>query len=109
MLEKLLGGPAPERVLLYLCVYEEGYAQGIAKTFGMPLSVIQKQLKRYESAGILASQQKGKTRIFVWNPRYPFRKELRALLEKALDYVPETEIRQFYRERRRPRRAGKPL
>ena len=75
----------------------------------MPLSVIQKQLQKFELAGILVSHKKGRTRLFVWNPRYPFRKELRALLARALEFVPDSERRNFYRDRTRPRRTGKPL
>ena len=108
MLEKILGGTAAERVLLYLENYEEGYAKGIATTFEMPLNVIQKQLLKCEAASVLVSQRKGKTRIFSWNPRYPFRKELRALLAKALLFLPDGEVKRFYRQRTRPRRAGKP-
>lgn len=109
MLERVLGGNAPERVLLYLENYGEGYAKGIATTFGMPLSVAQKQLRKFEEAGVLVSVMKGRTRLFVWNPRYPFQKELRALLAKVLSFVPEAEVKRFYRQRTRPRRTGKPL
>ena len=37
-----------------------------------------------------------------------FLAELRALLRKALDALPESERRRYFRERRRPRRSGKP-
>jgi len=38
VLETLFGGTTAARVLMYLHNYEEGYASGIAKTFGLPLS-----------------------------------------------------------------------
>ena len=109
MLESLFGNATVEKVLLYLQNYNEGYASEIATTFSISLSVVQKQLKRLEDGGVIVSQPKGRTRLFLWNPRYPFRKELQALLEKSFEFMPESEIKKYYRKRQRPRRTGKPL
>src|ERR1700680_676435 len=109
MLEPVLGNATVEKVLLYLQNYNEGYASQIASTFSISLSVVQKQLKRLEDGGIIVSQSKGRTRLYLWNPRYPFRKELQSLLEKTFEFIPESEIKKFYRKRMRPRRSGKPL
>lgn len=109
MLESLFGNTTVEKVLLYLQNYDEGYASEIARTFSISLSVVQKQLGRLEDGGIIVSQPKGRTRLFMWNPRYPFRHELKGLLQKALEFLPESEVKKYYRQRRRPRRSGKPL
>ena len=109
MLEAVFGNKSAERVLLYLESRGEGYAQAIANNFGdITLRMVQVQLARFERGGILSSQLKGRTRLFSWNPRYPFRQELRALLRKALESLPESDREQFFRERQRPRRSGKP-
>ncbi len=109
MLESIFGNATVEKVLLYLQNYSEGYASEIASTFSISLSVVQKQLKRLEDGGVIVSLAKGRTRLFLWNPRYPFRKELQALLEKSFEFMPEKEIKEYYRKRQRPRRSGKPL
>ncbi len=109
MLEVLFGGKAAEQTLLYLHNYEEGYARAIAKTFGLSLSAVQKQLQKFEEGGVLVSRTVGKTRLYTWNPRYPFQDKLRALLGESFRFMSEEEIRSYFRERRRPRRAGKPL
>jgi len=109
MLESLFGNRTAEKVLLYLQAYEEGYGKAIADTFSIPLNAVQNQLRKFEEGGVLVSQLKGRTRIYVWNPRYPFLKALRSLLEQAFDYLSDNEIKSFYRKRVRPRRAGKPL
>ena len=109
MLESIFGNATVEKVLLYLQNYDEGYASEIATTFSISLSVVQKQLRRLEDGGVIVSQPKGRTRLFLWNPRYPFRKELQTLLEKSFDFMPENEIKKYYRKRQRPRRTGKPL
>ena len=70
---------------------------------------IQKQLAKFESGGVLVSRPAGRTRLYSFNPRYPFLKELRGLLEKALSFYPEQEREALLMNRRRPRRRGKPL
>jgi hypothetical protein len=110
MLEAIFGNATAEKVLLYIESYGEGYAQAIANTFDdVTLRMAQVQLARFERGGILLSQLKGRTRLFSWSPRYPFRRELRALLRKALESLPEADREKFFVQRRRPRRAGKPL
>jgi len=109
MLEKLFGNRTVERVLLFVYTYGEGYAQEIADTFNISLSAVQRQLERLEVGGILVNQLKGRTRVFTWNPRWPFLSELKALLKKALAYLPESQQEQYFRRRTRPRRTGKPL
>ena len=109
MLGTLLGNKAAERVLLYLANYGQGYAREIAATYGSSVSVILKQLARLEEGGIVVSRTLGRTRLYELNPRWYFYKELKALLEKALGALPAEEVKQYYRARQRPRRAGKPL
>lgn len=109
MLDTLLGNKAAERVLLYLANYGQGYARQIAATHGSSVSVVLKQLARLEEGGILVSRTLGRTRVYELNPRWFFHKELKAMLEKALEALPPEEVKKHYRARQRPRRAGKPL
>jgi DNA-binding transcriptional ArsR family regulator len=110
LLEGVFGNATAEKTLLYLEQYEEGYAKAIADTFeGTSLSMVQRQLERFERAGVLVSLLKGRTRLFTWNPRYPFLEEIRALLRKALRSLPESDRKLYFSQRRRPRRTGKPL
>ncbi|HJP04522.1 MAG: transcriptional regulator [Chromatiales bacterium] len=109
-LETLFGGRAAARALLFLENYGEGYANKISKTFAMPLSEVQKQLAKFEEAGIFVSRMVGPSRIYTWNERDPALQELRALLRKTLESgIPDKTLKQYYRERQRPRRKGKPL
>lgn len=109
MLEGLFGNVMIEKILFFLLVYGEGYPLGIARAFGVPVNRIQQQLKRLENGGVVASRLVGKVRLYTFNPRFPFLKELRELTAKAYDFVPEREKDLYYRMRRRPRRPGKPL
>lgn len=109
VMETLFGGKTAAKVLMYLQNYEEGYASGISKTFDIPLSMVQRQLKKFEDGDVLTSRPVGNARMFTWNARNPTVTPLRALLADSFKYVPRDEIVRFYRERRRPRRANKPL
>ncbi len=109
MLESLFGNSTVEKILFYLNTYGEGYPLGMARNFGVPINRIQQQLRRLENGGIVVSRLLGKVRLYNLNPRYPFLEELRGLLSKAFQFVPEAEKENYYRKRTRPRRAGKPL
>lgn len=109
MLEPLLESEAKEKALLYLHTHGESYPREIARSLDLYVNTVQYQLLKLESGGVLYSKLKGRIRLFGFNPRYPFRKELEALLEKALSFIPEEELDRTYRPRLRPRRTGKPL
>ncbi len=109
MLEALFGTINREKVLLYIFAREEGYPREVAKFFETDLRAIQNQFEKLENGGVLYSRLVGNTRLYVFNPRYPFLDELKSMLEKALSFYPESERNRMVLERRRPRRKGKPL
>ena len=109
MLSDLLGSKNRERVLQFILANTQGYAKEIADFYDSSVDPIQKQLERLELAGVLVSQTAGRTRLFRFNPRYPFREELTALLVKARSYYSPEEQERLTLRRKRPRRKGKPL
>ena len=108
MLEAALGSLAAERVLLFLHRYDQAYGRQIAVAFDMPISEIQKQLRKLEGGGLLASRTVGRTRVYGWNRRSVFVAPLRQLLQVALENLPPEQRSPYTDGRRRPRRAGKP-
>ena len=109
MLSPLLGSENSERVLIFILKRDEGYAREITRFFDATLYAIQQQLDKLEKGGVLVSKKVGQTRLYQFNPRYPFLKELIALLEKAYSFYPEDVYENLEMNRRRPRRQGKPL
>ena len=109
MLEPILGSVNRERVLIFILAREEGYGREIAHFFKTDPDPIQKQLERLELGGVLISHSAGRTRLFSFDPRYPFLDELKHLLEKALTFYPDEVRQELIMNRRRPRRSGKPL
>lgn len=111
MLEYLFAKKNVEKVLMYLCLHSKANASELSRTFGSALDPIQKTLKKLEAGGLLASFLEGKTRVFYWNPRYPFLKEIQELAQKAYSFLPVSIQETFFQstKRKRPRRTGKPL
>lgn len=109
MLASLFGSKNAERVLIFLHVRDEGYAREIARFFETDLKSIQNQLDKLEASGVLSSRAVGRTRPYMFNPRYPFLTELKALLEKSLTFYSEEEREKLVMNRRRPRGKGKAL
>jgi predicted ArsR family transcriptional regulator len=109
MLEPILGNGTIERILFTLESYGQAYPTELSKMFNIPVNGIQQQLERLENGGVVVSSMVGRTRLYQFNPRYPFLKELRALIQRAMEYLSEKEIQKYYRKRTRPRKKGKPL
>jgi hypothetical protein len=87
----------------------EGYPREIARFYNTDLKSVQNQLAKLEAGGVLVSRQVGRTRPYVFNPRYPFLNELKSLLEKALSFYPAKQQEELVMNRRRPRARGKEL
>src|SRR4030043_2091633 len=109
MLEPVLGNSTIERILFTLESYGKASPTGLSKMFNIPVNGIQQQLKRLENGGVVVSSMVGRTRLYQFNPRYPFLKELRPLFQRAMEFLSEKEIGKYYRRRTRPRKKGKPL
>ena len=109
MLEILLGSTSCEQVLLFILARGEGYPREIARFFSVDYRPIRNQLDKLEAGGILCSRSVGRTRLYSLNPRCPYSKELKALLEKVMRFCPAELRERLVMNRRRPRRRGKPL
>ena len=109
MLQSLFGSVNRERTLIYILTRGEGYAREMARFFETDLLGIQRQLEKLEAGGVLYSRWAGRTRLFAFNPRYPFLPEVTSLLEKAITFYPENVREKLLMNRKRPRRKDKPL
>lgn len=111
MLEYLFANKNVEKILMYLSLHGKAHATQLSRTFDSALDPIQKTLRKLEEGGLLASFLEGKTRVFQWNPRYPFLAEIQALAKKAYSFLPLNIQENYYQsvQRKRPRKTGKPL
>src|ERR1700738_2455693 len=109
MLEYLFSNKNVEKILIYLSLHAKANATELSRAFHSSLDPIQKTLRKLEEGGLLVSFLEGRTRVFQWNPRYPFLKEIQALAEKVLELLP-THIQEtcyHVTKRKRPRKTGK--
>ncbi|MFC1770832.1 ArsR family transcriptional regulator [Candidatus Margulisiibacteriota bacterium] len=111
MLELLFGNQNVERILFTLQVNKRCYATKISDECETSLYGVQAALQKLEKAGVLVSYTEGKLRLYEYNPRYPFVKELKQFINKAYYFLPSEIKAKYYTpsQRKRPRRTGKPL
>ena len=109
MLEGIFGNITAERALLHIYHYGEIHASAIASDYIVALNPIRQQLSRFEEAGILVSKQIGRSRLYRFNPKSPFHKPIKDILQIAYESMPLQERQKLFEKRRRPRRKGKPL
>ena len=95
---------------MYLFHYGEAYANGLARDMKITLSQVQKQLDKFEAAGILVSKKMGTVRIYTFNPKLSFVSNKIKDLVGVFYHSMSLEDREvMFHERRRPRRKGKPV
>ncbi len=109
MLEGIFGNKTAEKVLLHIFHYGESHASGIAQNFTVAVNPIIQQLDRFERAGVLVSKVFGRSRMYSFNPKSPFTKPVREIIEIAYEGIPLTERQKIFATRRRPRSKGKPI
>ena len=110
MLEYLFSNKNVEKILIYLQLHGKAHGALLSHIFNSSLDPIQKTLRKLEEGGLLVSFLEGKTRVFQWNPRYPFLQEIKALAQAAYQCLPAN-LQETYEpiKRKRPRKMGKPL
>jgi predicted transcriptional regulator len=108
MLKALLESTVKEKILLFLRVNDGSYPNEIARNFNFNVNAVQFQLKKLENAGVVASELRGKVRLYGLAPAYAFGRELEALLQKAFALVPAAEKDKYYVRRRSLRQQEKP-
>ncbi len=109
MIETIFGNKTASKLMLYLYHYNEAYASGVSQDMQITLSQVQKQLDKFEAAGILVSKKTGTTRIYQFNPKLGIVKKLRSFIGEFYKQIPLEEREALFEKRRRPRRKGKPV
>ncbi|MDR2463812.1 MAG: winged helix-turn-helix domain-containing protein [Verrucomicrobiales bacterium] len=83
MLATIFNSKLVVTLMLSLRQHGEIYASGVAREANLTLSAVQKQLARFEQAGLLASRTVGKTRVYRFNPDNPYIHPLTMMLKIA--------------------------
>lgn len=104
----ITGSVAASESLLFIAANGEGIAPQIAKTLGLSLATVQRQLLRFEDAGILERRNVGNAAVYSFSSRGKFANAFQtAVLQVYSDMTVSEKSR--YVIRKRPRRTGKPV
>ncbi|MDR1305774.1 MAG: winged helix-turn-helix domain-containing protein [Verrucomicrobiales bacterium] len=89
---------------LMLSLYQrhEVYASGLAREHDLTLSAVQKQLTRFERAGLLTARAVGKTRVYTFNSQNPYVKPLTAMLKITGENMSPAARKKMFPHRQRP-------
>ncbi len=109
MLDKLFGTQTAAFILLHLYHYGEVYARALARDLDISLSAVQKQLQKFEEAGVVVSKLMGRTRIYSFNKKSPLTKPLMELVDVIYSSMSISDKEHLFETRQRPRRSGKPV
>jgi DNA-binding transcriptional ArsR family regulator len=105
-LRSLIGSATRAKILLYLSVYKETYPRELTINLRLPLFGVQTQLKNLMRGGVVTVKKDANRQMFSFNPDYELRKELLALLKKALASLPAKD-RALYLKPKMPPRANR--
>jgi DNA-binding transcriptional regulator YhcF (GntR family) len=95
--------------MLHLYHYGESYGRAVASDFGVSLDAVQKQLGKFERAGLLVSKRQGRTLVDGWNPKSRGASRLKDLVGIYYESLPEEIHQEKLATRRRPRSKDKPI
>jgi len=109
MLDKIFGTKTAELIMLHIFHYGEIHARGLARDTDKSLSAIQKQLQKFEDAGVIISKKIGNVRVYRFNKKSPLTKPLIELVKVVHSSMSISDKSILFSERKRPRRAGKPI
>jgi hypothetical protein len=80
----LIGSATRAKILLYLSVYKETCPRELTINLKLPLFGVQTQLKNLLRGGVITVHKDANRQMIRFNPEYELRKELLALLKKAM-------------------------
>lgn len=107
MLDKIFGNETIALIYLNLFHYGEIYSALIEKNTGVGSRAVLNQLSKMEEVGILVSRSVGRTRLYQFNPKSPFVKPIKEIIQISYSNMPLKLKEKMFKERMRPRAKGK--
>lgn len=101
-LYSLIGSTTRAKILLYLSVYKVTYTRELNINLKLQLFGVQTQLKNLEKGGVISLEKDANRQLIQLNPAYPLKKELVALLKKAMSELPEKERALYFKPKMAP-------
>lgn len=108
-LAEIFGSRAAEAVLLHLFHHGESYGRAISSDLEISLDSVQRQLEKFERAGVLVAMRHGRTLVYSFNPRSRAAARLKDLVGVFYDGMSFEAKEQLFVVRRRHRSKDKPV
>lgn len=108
-LGEIFGSRAAEAVLLHLFHHGESYGRAVSSDFEISLDSVQRQLEKFERAGVLVAVRHGRTVVYSFNPRSKVAARLRDLVAVFYARMSLEHKEQVFSVRRRHRAKDKPI
>src|SRR5690349_19445795 len=102
-LRSLIGSATRAKILLYLSVYKETYPRELTINLKLPLFGVQTQLKNLLRGGVITVKKDANRQMIRFDPDYPIRKELLALLKKAMQTLTAKDRAMYLKPKLAPR------
>lgn len=109
MMDKIFGNETLPMIFLNLFHYGEVYSGLIEKNTGIGSRAVLNQLNKMEEAGVFVSMLRGRTRLYTFNPKSPFVKPIKEIVEIVYSNLSIKQKEQIFKERVRPRAKGKEI
>ena len=106
-LRALIGSTTRAKILLYLGVYRETYPRELTINLKLPLFGVQTQLKNLMRGWVVTVKKDANRQMFSFDPGYELKKELLALLKRALADLSEKERALYLKPKLAPRASRK--
>ncbi|MBF0298950.1 MAG: ArsR family transcriptional regulator [Oligoflexia bacterium] len=107
MIEKLFGNETAGLILLNIFHYERIHASAISKNISKALRPVLNQLQKFEEIGLLVSQEIGRSRQYFFNPKSPYTRPVKEILEITYQSMPVNLKEKMFSTRGRPRAKNK--
>jgi DNA-binding transcriptional ArsR family regulator len=106
---EIFGSRAAEAVLLHLFHHGESYGRAVSSDFTISLDSVQRQLEKFERAGLLVAMRHGRTVVYSFNPRSKAASRMRDFVAVYYDSLSLEAKEQLFPVRRRHRSKDKPI
>jgi hypothetical protein len=83
-LKTLLGSKAAMKTLMFLSKNQMGHLRLICRETGLFPMEIKNQLRKFQTAGILAVKKDDQALIYYWNPKSKLAQELQRMLKRNI-------------------------
>ena len=108
-LAEIFGSRAAEAVLLHLFHHGESYGRAVSSDCEISLDSVQRQLEKFERAGVLVAMRHGRTVVYSFNPRSKAAARLKDLVGVFYDSMSLEAKELLFAVRRRHRSKDKPI